>query len=196
MADRDSIAEPDWTTVRRVEDETGSHVEPPFDEMWPDLWKLRWLAASVGAAIGTEIHVGEDTKHGGPYRFGISYRYSDIDGTPVGVGTSQSRSVDGMWTYLTGMESGHRIAAGRIAELERQSGHSVIETREELDTLDWPCLVREITPEDELEFYPQIWERAFQTDGWNRAGQMFDEQDCTPRLPVEVLPEPKEASRG
>ncbi|MFD9614951.1 hypothetical protein ACFWWS_36865, partial [Streptomyces sp. NPDC059083] len=48
-----------------------------------------------------------------------------------------------------------------IVELEQAGGRRVIETVEELDTLDWPCLVREITPEDELEFYPQIWERAF-----------------------------------
>lgn len=65
----------------------------------------------------------------------------------------------------------------------------VVETVAELDALDWPCTVREIPVKDELVFYPQIWERAFQADGWNRAGQMHDESDCAPRLPVEVIPE-------
>ncbi|MFE3081808.1 hypothetical protein [Nocardia tengchongensis] len=83
-----------------------------------------------------------------------------------------------------------------IVEADWRRPARAIATAEELDTLDWPCLVREITPADELEFYPQIWERAFQTDGWCRVGQMFDEEDCTPRLPVEVLPEPKETDRA
>ena len=71
----------------------------------------------------------------------------------------------------------------------------LITTREQLDALGWPCVIREIPAEGEIEFYPQIWEKTFQTDGWNRAGAMWREKDCTPRLPVEVLVEP-EVNRG
>ncbi|WP_029926342.1 hypothetical protein [Nocardia otitidiscaviarum] len=66
-----------------------------------------------------------------------------------------------------------------------------IETSEQLDTLDFPCVIREI-PDDPLEFYPQIWEMAFQV-GWCRAGRLFDENDCTPTLPIEVLHEGERA---
>lgn len=60
-----------------------------------------------------------------------------------------------------------------------------IETPEQLATLGFPCGIREI-PDDDMEFYPQVWEMGFQV-GWCRAGQMFDENDCTPTLPVLVL---------
>lgn len=80
-------------------------------------------------------------------------------------------------------------ARARIAELEQSSTARLVSTTEELDALafSFPCVVREIPPENELEFYPQIWEKTFQTDGWARAGRMHDEADCTPTLPVEVI---------
>lgn len=70
----------------------------------------------------------------------------------------------------------------------------VITTAEDLDALGFPCVIREI-PDDPLEFYPQIWEMACQL-GWCRVGRvMWNEDDCTPTLPVEVLVEPKEGDR-
>lgn len=35
----------DPPTVRRVFTQGGSHIEPPFDENWDNLTKLRWQAA-------------------------------------------------------------------------------------------------------------------------------------------------------
>lgn len=82
--------------------------------------------------------------------------------------------------------AGHLLAKGYRPAARR------IETTEQLDALGFPCVIREI---HELEFYPQIWEKPVRTDGWCRAGAVYRQNDCTPRLPVEVLVEP-EADRG
>lgn len=69
----------------------------------------------------------------------------------------------------------------------------VIETVEQLDTLGYPCVIREVPHADEPmtdDFYPQMWEMGLQV-GWCRAGAMFRVKDCTPALPVEVLVEPE-----
>lgn len=70
----------------------------------------------------------------------------------------------------------------------------VIETREELDTLGFPCVIRE-EPTHPTEFYPVIWEMGFQT-GWCWAGRDFDPDDCTPRLPIRVLWTPENGDTG
>lgn len=89
--------------------------------------------------------------------------------------------------------------AGAIADAVLNAGWRppapLITTSEQLDALGWPCVIREIPAEGEIEFYPQIWEKTFQTDGWNRAGSMWREKDCMPRLPVEVLVEPEVSGR-
>lgn len=99
----DATAEPDWTQVRRIADETGSHIEPEYDETWPDLWKLRWHAAAVSAEIGIRITVSENSTYTGWY--GMSYRAGNAS-----VGTSQTASFDGLWSRLVGMASGFEIA--------------------------------------------------------------------------------------
>lgn len=96
------MTEPDWTQVHRVEDETGSHIEPPLDETWPDLWKLRWKAAIVSREIGCNIHIGKDAKRAW---YGLSYH----DGK-VGVGSSLSLTFNQMWAELNGIRAGHEIA--------------------------------------------------------------------------------------
>ncbi|MET8430108.1 hypothetical protein [Nocardia sp. NPDC004860] len=81
--------------------------------------------------------------------------------------------------------AGHLLTKGYRPAARR------IETPEQLDALGFPCVIREIPAEDEIEFYPQIWEKPFQTDGWCRAGAVWRETYCTPKLPVEVLVEPE-----
>lgn len=126
--------EPDWTSVRRVVTATGSHVEPPLDVDWPELWQLRWLAAAVGDAIGITISVNENPKVRG--RYGLSYRYGNAS-----VGTTLSHSSAHIWAQLTGMQSGYEIAkAGGSAESETQPvGYAVGFVDDGLVMLDSNC---------------------------------------------------------
>ncbi|WP_405137462.1 hypothetical protein [Nocardia sp. NBC_01388] len=117
MPDQALITEPDWSKVRTVADEHGSHVEPHLDGLWPHLWQLRWLAAVISETIGTTITIHEDEKSRGPGRFGISYR---------NVGTAQTRTFDSMWSVLVGMQYGHGIARARIDELEEPADTAAI----------------------------------------------------------------------
>lgn len=48
-------AEPDWSLVHSVEDESGAHIEPPIDTTWPELWKLRWRAAVLKDDTGMTV---------------------------------------------------------------------------------------------------------------------------------------------
>ena len=90
----------------------------------------------------------------------------------------------------TGMTYTSKVAADRIVSEGWRPPARVIETRSELDCLDYPAIVRE-EPADPDEFYPAIWEMGYQT-GWCRAGhRFFNLDDCTPRLPVRVLYAPE-----
>lgn len=43
--------------VKRVHDDNGSHIEPPMDNNWPDIDKLRWWAAVAEADTGKDLVV-------------------------------------------------------------------------------------------------------------------------------------------
>ncbi|WP_029931065.1 hypothetical protein [Nocardia otitidiscaviarum] len=119
---------------------------------------------------------------------------SDRDTLAALLDDDVTRQVEVHASYISHLDQ-HELADAVIARGWRPPAR-VIETREDLDALGWPCVVREIPADDDLEFYPQIWEKAFQTDHWCRAGHMVDESDCIPQLPVEVLVEPKGDCRG
>jgi len=44
-------------TVRRVYASTGSHIEPPLEDAWGDLQKLRWKAAVTQVDCGVAVTV-------------------------------------------------------------------------------------------------------------------------------------------
>jgi len=79
--------------VERVEDETGSHIEPPLDQKSSPLEKLRWHAAVLEADTGALIGIAQN-EHG----FGIGG-----DGWGVGPMT-----FDQCWTFINGYALGIR----------------------------------------------------------------------------------------
>lgn len=58
----------------------------------------------------------------------------------------------------------------------------------------WPTstVIRE-EPANEYDFYPQIWEMAYQC-GWTRAGEKYNPDDDSPRLPALLIWHPGWAS--
>lgn len=71
--------------------------------------------------------------------------------------------------------------------------YRIVESEAELLSLDWPmgAVVQEIhngecCDERFCDFYPPLWEMAFQC-GWARVGKYYDPDDDLPRLPVRVL---------
>lgn len=102
------LLEPDWSIVRRVEHESGSHVEPALDEAWPDLWKLRWHAAVVASTTGLRIQIDDaDVKLNG---VPLAGRYN----IRCGSSTASVGSYRDAWTQLNGIETGahQALAAG------------------------------------------------------------------------------------
>lgn len=86
--------------------------------------------------------------------------------------------------------SQHLADAAIAAYLEADREARTITTIEQLDAPDWPVgtVIQEM-PADDLDFYPQLWEMAFQC-GWTRAGRKYDPDDETPTLPARVLHRP------
>lgn len=84
----------------------------------------------------------------------------------------------------------HDIDSSDIAAvLDAHRRACVITTVEQLEA-NWPMetVIQEL-PAHDFDFYPQIWEMAFQC-GWTRAGRKFDPDDQTPRLPARLLHHP------
>lgn len=114
-----------WTDVTRtterededghlvVDEETVGHkVEPPFDEGWDELTKLRWFAALIGNRTGVQVRVAEKTT-----------QQNDLDGSEWDVeeflvSTQHLESTspapyEVTWAWLSGLEAG--IYEGRIS---------------------------------------------------------------------------------
>lgn len=49
--------------VRRVHDDSGSHIEPPHQAAWSELKQLRWLAEVVMLDVRFRIRVEEYTSN-------------------------------------------------------------------------------------------------------------------------------------
>ncbi len=75
---------------------------------------------------------------------------------------------------------------------DRVERNWIVRTSKELDELvnHLPCVIREWRPEADINddhlWFPQMWQSAMQS-GWIRVGAMFNPDDCTPALPVQVL---------
>lgn len=53
----DARAEIDAMNVHLVHTSTGSHIEPPLDQTWPDVKKLMWQAAVVRHDTGLDFTI-------------------------------------------------------------------------------------------------------------------------------------------
>lgn len=96
LSSNDSFAE-----LRIVEDDHGSHVEPAFDEDWPNLVKLQWQAAVVRERCdGLRITFMEQPHYPGEYcvtvpgASAVSFTFAEA------------------WTLVNGIEMGYQAAAG------------------------------------------------------------------------------------
>lgn len=86
-------------TVRIVQTDGGSHVEPALDEVGEsDYQKLRWHAAVVAARTGLDVGVEPSIGHEG---FDLR-----VGWTVTGPGYSLGQA----WVYLNGVCSGAREA--------------------------------------------------------------------------------------
>ncbi|MFC8531876.1 hypothetical protein [Nocardia sp. NPDC057227] len=101
--------EPDWTQVRRIRDDTGSHIEPGLNPDWPELWKLRWQAAVVQATTGVHIAIHQSAST--PRWFGLSYYVGALSKF-----LSVSLDCHQMWSHLNGIESGYEMARYKAAD--------------------------------------------------------------------------------
>lgn len=82
--------------VRRVEDETGTHIEPPLGD-WPDIDRIRWNAGVLLVDHGVEIHTTEISP--GLFAFHGVYPH----GVAWGV---SARPFGDAWTFLNGCATG------------------------------------------------------------------------------------------
>lgn len=92
--------------VRRVEDDRGSHIEPPLDQSWPEAERLAWHAAVVSDEIGMPVHLWS---HAGDDR-------ADLYAIGVGGSSAAAYSYDRAWTLLSGIASGVRAERSRRAD--------------------------------------------------------------------------------
>ena len=99
--------------VHMVRTATGGHPEPPCDESWSDLDKLRWLAALVSSKTGLRVSV-----HPAEQRTKIRGRgrvEPGLYGVNVGFAATSGQSFHSAWTLLTGIDIGAEQAARRLA---------------------------------------------------------------------------------
>jgi ABC-type Fe3+ transport system substrate-binding protein len=96
--------------VQRVHEGNGSHIEPPLEQSWDDLTKLRWHAGVVKADSGVAAHImpgamSEKAVLGvvGPYRT----RW-DIYAIRVGNASHSAYTFREAWDFLNGVETGAR----------------------------------------------------------------------------------------
>lgn len=97
--------------VRRVPDRTGSSIEPPLDDAWDNLAKLRWKAAVVALESGIEVSVDVGFfSIGGVCQSGY---YSLV--IPGIGGSSCVLKFSDAWTHLNGIAAGARAMARRAS---------------------------------------------------------------------------------
>lgn len=106
MSEQEAVIIP--SAVQRVDDATGSHIEPPLDENWSDLQKLQWHAAVTALDTGCEVTVKEVRRN----LFSVSWRTATMS-------TSTSGSPFYVtWTYLSGMAAGATARVSEVAAVE------------------------------------------------------------------------------
>ena len=90
--------------VSRVQDASGSHIEPALDQRWSELDQLRWKAGVVAADAGIRVEIQTNVlRRNGrvvPGRYGIAY---------MG-GGGYACDFECMWSLLNGIELGAKLA--------------------------------------------------------------------------------------
>lgn len=108
--------------AQRIHTDHGSHIEPPLDERWSDLDKLRWQAAVAEADTGLTINVAPSKARFKPRG---SDRWIDVTGeyqvTVLRPGVSSSGislRFHQAWLYISGVVAG--AGAARVPTSDPQ----------------------------------------------------------------------------
>lgn len=81
--------------VERIEDEHGSHIEPPLDNSWPDVDRLRWKAAVVELDTGIPTLVVRDSLNPGRYSINVGHAGTNL-------------TFNEAWVFFMGVDMGAR----------------------------------------------------------------------------------------
>lgn len=91
--------------VERVQTGHGSHIEPPFDDSWDTLTKLRWQAGVVLADCG--VSVGITT---GSYQRKLPLlgyvTVPNVYSLNIGNASHSAYDYNEVWTFLNGVTAG------------------------------------------------------------------------------------------
>jgi hypothetical protein len=97
----------DLTTVHRIHTERGSHIEPPLNEAWSNLEKLRWNLAVALHDAGQPINLMDVRES--DYRVnGVPQEAYDVTSS---FGTSGAIGFHSTWTFINGLGFGLSAAA-------------------------------------------------------------------------------------
>lgn len=100
-------------TVTRVHTATGSHIDPPLDQDWDDLMKLRWQAAVVTADTGLAVRVSPAHLQYRATRWSPWRIQSGVYDVHVGSSSCGAMRYAEAWSYLNGVAAGANAAAPR-----------------------------------------------------------------------------------
>ena len=102
--------------VSIVSDGRGSHVEPPLEQGWSELDKLRWKAGTVEASVGVTVHIYPGAMST-PRLFGQGHRiHWDRYGLRIGNSSHTAFTFDSAWDFLNGVEAGaEAVVRERVA---------------------------------------------------------------------------------
>lgn len=98
----------DEMVVTRVLTEHGGHIEPPLDESWSDLDKLRWWAAAVAVDTGLRVSVSESEQR--TRRHGRWVPERGLYSVSVGSSFRSGATFNNCWTFLSGVCTGAQQA--------------------------------------------------------------------------------------
>lgn len=92
--------------VKRITTGTSSRVEPPLEEQWSDLTKLRWHAAVVSLDTGSEVRIlVEPSTSAWKPRWSPFWISEDSFQITVGDSTAFPFDFHSAWTYLNGVSA-------------------------------------------------------------------------------------------
>lgn len=87
--------------VTRIHDQTGTHIEPPLGQSWPEARKLEWQAAVTSTDTGLDVQVHEANVHRDGRPIGGLYQVRIAGSTTIaGLGFTET------WAYLIGVAAG------------------------------------------------------------------------------------------
>lgn len=91
--------------VVRVHTRNGSHIDPPLNQAWSELDRLRWHAGVVQADCGVTAYITPGALST-PGPFGRMRRHMDEYAIRIGARSSSSFNYHEAWDYLNGVEAG------------------------------------------------------------------------------------------